>query len=69
MIVLNLNLFRELLRDYADACTVLTANTGTNKIRGLMLYSPKHIGEGTKSGLSIAESDWRYSRAFTKYGM
>nr|XP_023887480.1 TMV resistance protein N-like [Quercus suber]XP_023912233.1 TMV resistance protein N-like [Quercus suber] len=32
---------RSRLRDYASAFTVLTANTGTNKIRGLMLYPPK----------------------------
>ncbi|XP_050263122.1 disease resistance protein RPV1-like [Quercus robur] len=34
---------RTRLRDYVDACTILTGNTGTNKIRGIMLYSPKPI--------------------------
>ncbi|KAK9987696.1 hypothetical protein SO802_027935 [Lithocarpus litseifolius] len=32
---------RSRLRDYASAFTVLTGNTGTNKIRGLILYPPK----------------------------
>ncbi|XP_065619771.1 disease resistance-like protein DSC1 [Quercus suber] len=34
---------RTRLRDYADACTVLTGNTGPNKIRGLMLYPPEPV--------------------------
>ncbi|XP_050260080.1 TMV resistance protein N-like [Quercus robur] len=34
---------RTRLRDYADACAVLTANMGTNEIRGIMLNPPKPI--------------------------
>ncbi|XP_050263108.1 TMV resistance protein N-like [Quercus robur] len=34
---------RTRLQDYADAFTVLTANTGTNKIRGIILWPPRPV--------------------------